>query len=322
MPSLACMARVPGVSGSFVASEAPGCYVSAYPSGGPPWALGSEAYDADDFEPDAQLPDVAVDPKSGVVTAVNTGDTEKVVVLSTSHPCTGAAGVALEPGRTRDEADRLEKCTTLVLLVPPRTLLHTVRLPRRCAASPDIRSDVQLVTRHPRPDGDVAPGHVFHFPLAGDSGPWLCSQGFGGAFTHFHAQTHHAVDFSCAVGTPVVAVAPGTVLEVRGGHTRGGIDVSNLFVWNGCLVQLQDGCCVEYVHLAAVRVAVGQQLHTGDVIGEAGDVGFAPVPHLHIQLLKSSSPNAFTVPFAFRDGSGSSYIPAAGGWYSAAGKVR
>ena len=309
------------VSGNFVASAAPGCFVSSPSLPPAPWVLGSEPFDADEFEDDAILPDVATDPQSGVLTAVNTSRSDKVVIISTSHACTGAAGLVLQPGSTRLDNGDLEICTTLVLVLPPLTLLHAVRLPRRSARSPDIQSDVQILERHPAPDADVAQEHVFGFPLAGDSGPWLCSQGFGGAFTHFHAQTHHAADFSCPVGTPVVAAAPGTVLEVRSGHTQGGIVVSNLFTWNGCLVQLADGCCLEYVHLAVVSVTVGQQLQVGDVIGEAGDVGFAPVPHVHMQLLQSSSPKAHTVPFAFRDVSGASYIPVAGAWYNATGLV-
>ena len=309
------------VSGNFVAAAAPGCFVSSPSLPPPPWVLGSEPFDVDDFEDDAVLPDVATDPKSGVLTAVNTGSSEKVVIISTSHACTGAAGLALQPGSTRRDNCSLETCTTLVLVLPPLTLLHAVRLPRRSARSPDIRSDVQILERHPDPDAAVDQEHVFSFPLGGDSGPWQCSQGFGGAFTHFHAQTHHAVDFSCAVGTPVVSAARGTVLEVRCGHTAGGIAVSNLFTWNGCLVQLADGCCLEYVHLAAVHVSAGQHLQVGDVIGEAGDVGFAPVPHLHMQLLQNASPKAHTVPFAFRDVSGGSYIPVAGAWYDSSGLI-
>jgi hypothetical protein len=41
------------------------------------------------------------------------------------------------------------------------------------------------------------------------------AQGMGGHFTHYHASTYHAVDFRCPVGTPVLAVAAGTVTEVK-----------------------------------------------------------------------------------------------------------
>ena len=55
---------------------------------------------------------------------------------------------------------------------------------------------------------------VLDFPLGGE-GPFLCSQGFGGQFTHFYPSTFHAVDLECAVGTPVLAVADGVVVEVH-----------------------------------------------------------------------------------------------------------
>ena len=72
---------------------------------------------------------------------------------------------------------------------------------------------------------------------------------------------------------------------------------------------------------AHAHAAAGQHLQVGDVIGEAGDVGFAPVPHLHMQLLQNASPKAHTVPFAFRDVSGGSYIPVAGAWYDSSGLI-
>jgi murein DD-endopeptidase MepM/ murein hydrolase activator NlpD len=94
-----------------------------------------------------------------------------------------------------------------------------------------------------------------------------------------------------------------------------------LFTWNGILIQLADGSCVEYVHLSAVHVAVGDDVKQGQHIGDSGSVGFSPVPHLHIQLLADASKTAWTKPFCFRDAQGRNYTPVAGDWYDASGPV-
>jgi len=308
-------AAAPGVpSGNFCASEAPGCHVCHGLDA--PWILGHEMYDPDEYEPGATLPDVAVDPQSGIVTAVNTSADTRALVLSTSHPCTGKHGIQLQAGSSCDGDGVVFQCMTLVLVLPPKTLLHACRLPRSCLAAPHIDSDVQVLTPHAAPL-EVA-SHVFAFPF-GPGRSFLCSQGFGGAFTHFHASTHHAIDFSCPVGTPVLAVLPGRVVDVKSGHTCSGIHVRNLFTWNGILVQLADGSCVEYVHLSAVHVTFGDEVKQGQHIADSGSVGFSPVPHLHIQLLVDASKTAWTKPFCFKDAQGRTYTPVAGDWYDASG---
>ena len=54
------------------------------------------------------------------------------------------------------------------------------------------------------------------FPLDPSCGPCLCSQAAGGRLTHFaHGSTWHAVDFDAPVGTTLLAVADGTVAELK-----------------------------------------------------------------------------------------------------------
>ena len=72
-------------------------------------------------------------------------------------------------------------------------------------------SDVQAWRRHPMPHDEHSA--VVGFPVGG-AGPFLCTQGEGGALTHFFSGNLHAVDFRCAVGTPLLAVRAGTVVEV------------------------------------------------------------------------------------------------------------
>lgn len=58
------------------------------------------------------------------------------------------------------------------------------------------------------------------------------AQGVGGNFTHFYSGTLHAIDFECPEGTPVLAMAGGTVKEVRQSNTSGGVHARELFKWN------------------------------------------------------------------------------------------
>ena len=90
------------------------------------------------------------------------------------------------------------------------------------------------------------------FPLGG-AGPFLCSQGACGCFTHFYTGTQHAVDLSCPVGTPVLAVGDGTVVEVKDSTTVGGIHASHLFEWNSIMLR------IDRVAGSAIRLEKGVQ---------------------------------------------------------------
>ncbi|CAE7158448.1 unnamed protein product, partial [Symbiodinium pilosum] len=143
-------------------------------------------------------------------------------------------------------------------------------------------------------------GRVYGFPLAG--GPFKCSQGPGGKLTHFaHASTYHAVDLDCPVGTAVVAMADGTITEIRDGETASGVDVRNFFRWNQITVKQVDGTFAEYVHIKAATSTLkpGDQVRQGQEIAQSGDVGFCPSPHLHVEVHVREGHDADSVPFAF-----------------------
>eukprot|EP00617_Octactis_speculum_P026324 CAMPEP_0185755052 /NCGR_PEP_ID=MMETSP1174-20130828/13599_1 /TAXON_ID=35687 /ORGANISM="Dictyocha speculum, Strain CCMP1381" /LENGTH=357 /DNA_ID=CAMNT_0028433475 /DNA_START=63 /DNA_END=1137 /DNA_ORIENTATION=+ len=105
-----------------------------------------------------------------------------------------------------------------------------------------LTSDVVDYEPHPSPD-DFNMRHVLEvFPLLGKkSEGYLCTQGCGGGLTHFsHPSTFHALDFRCPVGTPVVAVGAGRVVEVRQACCVSGILVANLFQWNALTIELDN----------------------------------------------------------------------------------
>ncbi|MEE6273396.1 peptidoglycan DD-metalloendopeptidase family protein [Georgenia sp. MJ206] len=92
---------------------------------------------------------------------------------------------------------------------------------------------------------------------------------------------HEGLDYAAAVGTPIHAVADGTVV-----HAGNGIDGrSSMLV---IIEHEVDGQTFYswYVHMYAdgVFVEVGQPVEAGDVIGEVGNNGNSTGPHLHLEI--------------------------------------
>lgn len=99
---------------------------------------------------------------------------------------------------------------------------------------------------------------------------------------------HHGVEFARRAGTPVLAVADGTVVvagsdeeEIWGPRTG----------YYGLLIILQVGrvdhglpVFVLYGHLSAVNVRLGQRVQRGQPIGLVGSTGIAGGPHLHLEV--------------------------------------
>jgi murein DD-endopeptidase MepM/ murein hydrolase activator NlpD len=93
------------------------------------------------------------------------------------------------------------------------------------------------------------------------------------------ARAHLATDYAAPTGSPVVAVAKGTV-------TFAG--------WNagyGNLVQIRhaNGLTSGYAHLSAIAsgVRAGRVIEQGDSVGRVGQTGLATGPHLHFMMTKS-----------------------------------
>jgi len=176
-----------------------------------------------------------------------------------------------------------------------------------------IDSDVQAWNRHPNPDDTHR--RTIGFPLdtgGGGERPFRCTQSENGQLTHFFSGNLHAVDFACPVGTPLVAVADGVVIEANDRHRLTGISVANLFKWNSILMEVEpsagdggggdddDGpLFVEYVHIETSDVKKGDRVKAGQRIGSSGSVGFSPEPHLHFACYRSQDPAAPTVRIYF-----------------------
>jgi murein DD-endopeptidase MepM/ murein hydrolase activator NlpD len=89
-------------------------------------------------------------------------------------------------------------------------------------------------------------------------------------------RAHEGIDYAAGTGTPVRAVAEGTV--VRAGWSGG----------YGQMVELRhpDGIVTRYGHLSRIAAGIraGATVSQGDVLGGVGMTGLATGPHLHYEL--------------------------------------
>ena len=337
---------------NFVPDAGPGCVIAH--GVGVEWALGSEKIDPRDYDRDAVFPDLAVDPETGTLSVVNATNTSRVAYVTVyDHPVLKRDGTQHPVGRTVDSNRTERHCTTFILLLPPRIILHAGTL---TSPSSEIDSDVQDWREHPEPEDEHC--QTLGFPLEGQE-PYLCTQGEGGSLTHFFSGNLHAIDFRCPVGTKLIAVADATVMEVSDTETCTGVATANLFKWNSVMLKIlneTDGSgeesidgepnqnnpkspetkggdlFVEYVHIktGSVCVAVGDVVKKGQKICESGSVGFSPEPHLHFTAFRSRDKTAATTRVRFLSEGGDDnenekvdkpFLPIAGRWYDKSGEV-
>jgi murein DD-endopeptidase MepM/ murein hydrolase activator NlpD len=140
--------------------------------------------------------------------------------------------------------------------------------------------------------GDVAGGPVrvapevsarlssggFVFPIFG---PASFGDSFGGPRPDVEGGWHHGEDIFAPSGTPLLAVADGSL------HTIGFNRLGGYRLW----LRDDDGNDFYYAHLSAYSpLAVeGRRVEAGDVIGFVGDTGDARgTPHLHFEIHPAS----------------------------------
>jgi murein DD-endopeptidase MepM/ murein hydrolase activator NlpD len=92
----------------------------------------------------------------------------------------------------------------------------------------------------------------------------------GGPFASYHA----GQDFGAPVGVTVTAPADGVVALAQPLQVRG----------NAILLDHGRGIFTGYWHLNELRVAVGQKVAAGDLIGLVGNTGLSTGAHLHWEL--------------------------------------
>ncbi|OLR91131.1 peptidase [Actinokineospora bangkokensis] len=90
--------------------------------------------------------------------------------------------------------------------------------------------------------------------------------------------THYGVDIANRIGTPIVAVADGVVIEVG--------PASGFGLW--VRVQHDDGTISVYGHVNDYVVREGQKVKAGQLIAHIGNRGQSTGPHLHLEIWDGS----------------------------------
>lgn len=83
-------------------------------------------------------------------------------------------------------------------------------------------------------------------------------------------QAHMGSDYDAPVGSPILAVADGTVVFAR----------DMFFEGNAVFIDHGDGLISEYFHMSELKVATGQQVKRGETLGREGTTGRSTGPHL------------------------------------------
>lgn len=151
-------------------------------------------------------------------------------------------------------------------------------------------------------DPSAAPRDVEYLLPLQQSGMKI-DQGYGGSFSHTDPQNLYAIDFSAAVGTPVVAARDGVVMQVESDFDQAGLNLEK-YGGRANFVRIvhDDGSMALYAHLKleGVLVRVGQRVRAGQQIGLSGNTGFTTGPHLHFALQVNRGMRLLSIPFRMR----------------------
>lgn len=132
------------------------------------------------------------------------------------------------------------------------------------------------------------------------------SQGNASPFSHQGASVY-AFDFALGIGTPLVAIADGTVSHLFGGTNPGdpcynGGGVECIYSANYVTVLHGDGTSSSYAHLSSVSVVLGQFVPRGATVGLSGSTGYSTGPHAHVARQESCAAGLCqSIPVSFTD---------------------
>ncbi|MGI9540127.1 MAG: choice-of-anchor P family protein [Miltoncostaeaceae bacterium] len=201
------------------------------------------------------------------------GHVEATVVSSPGEPAAPAEVPVPElaaPAPSESTAQAPEPTEPPAVRTPPTALAPPVA----ASAPPLVPAAPIILPRRPAPTGVLAPTDArYVFPVHGQSS-FIDDYGFPRASTGWH----QGVDIFAPTGTPLLAVADGTLSKV-GVNRLGG---------NRLWLTDEDGNEFYYAHLSAFAPSAvnGAEVVAGEVIGFVGNSGEAITtpPHLHFEI--------------------------------------
>lgn len=125
-------------------------------------------------------------------------------------------------------------------------------------------------------------------PGVGELGYPLASvrltQGYGnvpGACKYYRSCFHNGVDYAAPIGTPILAAEDGEVIAAG--------DNGRVQYGRYILIKHDNNLTTLYAHLSRFATTKGAQVKRGEVIGYAGNTGYAFGPHLHFMVYQSAT---------------------------------
>lgn len=99
----------------------------------------------------------------------------------------------------------------------------------------------------------------------------------------YNGSGHNGVDFGASIGTKVKSALSGVVIGE--GNTDLACRGASYGKW--VLIEHGNGLSTLYAHLSLIKVNVGQEVNTGDIIAYSGNTGYTTGPHLHFTVYAS-----------------------------------
>jgi len=143
----------------------------------------------------------------------------------------------------------------------------------------------------------VIPKYILPFSF-GET--YFLLQGNCGKHTHF-GNDAFSYDFRMPIGTPVIAMRSGKVVNVRE-QCRDGANTNDSL--NFIIILHDDSTASRYLHITqnGALVEKGQYVNAGDTIALSGNSGLSTEPHLHVDVTGyCTKAPCQTIPFSFKN---------------------
>lgn len=201
--------------------------------------------------------------RAGADHALQVGYTAPSGALSGTDVDAAPAPTAVARSTRPVEASRDDSRETPAAAADRRTQVATDRQAAQHSASLSaLASAAERQARKIKADQWILPTSGYHLTarFGQVSGLW--------------STVHTGLDFASPTGTPIHAIAAGTVTAASYDGSYG----------NKTVIHLADGTDIWYCHQNAFAVSVGQTVAQGQLIGYVGSTGNTTGPHLHLEV--------------------------------------